>query len=272
MNKITPNELAIGVFDSGMGGLTVLRALRAHLPHESFIYLGDTARLPYGTKSVQTIQHYAVQMARILVEQRIKALIIACNTATTAALTHLQELLPNIPVLGVVEPGANAAVNATQNQRIVVFATETTIKSNAYQHLIRQKLPHVTLFPRACSLLVALAEEGMVDNVIAETVVQHYLSGITHEDTLLLGCTHFPVFKPLLERLLPPEVHIVDSALATAIALKERLAMDELLNDQKHQGKIRYLVTDSVERFQHVGQVFLGHPLESTDVELIDGC
>ena len=264
------SELAIGVFDSGMGGLTVLRALRASLPQESFVYLGDTARLPYGTKSPSTVQQYAVQMARLLVERRIKALVIACNTATTAALPHLQALLPDIPVLGVVSPGASAAVAATKNQRIAVLATETTIAANAYQQLIHAKIPNVSIHARACSVLVALAEEGMIDNAIAREALQHYISDIVDEDTILLGCTHFPVFKPLLMTLLPAGVSVVDSADATAVALKQLLTNDHLLNPSLSLGSARYLVTDSVKRFQSVGEIFLGESLAVGDIELVD--
>ena len=159
MNK---SDLSIGVFDSGMGGLTVLSALRKELPHESFIYLGVTARLPYGTKSPETVKQYAQQMAQVLVKRKIKALVIACNTATTAALPHLQALLPDIPVLGVVIPGARAAVDATRNHRIAVLATETTIAAQAYQLLIKKHLPQAMIHARPCSVLVALAEEGMI--------------------------------------------------------------------------------------------------------------
>lgn len=264
-------HLAIGVFDSGMGGLTVLRALRAVLPNESFIYLGDTARLPYGTKSPHTVQQYAVQMARILVERRIKALVIACNTATTAALPHLQAILPDMPVLGVVAPGAKAAVAATKNQRIAVLATETTIAAEAYQQLITAQLPHVIIRARACSLLVALAEEGMVSNTIARVVLEHYLADMVDEDTLLLGCTHFPVFKPLLSTLLPKGVNVVDSADATAVALQQLLLKGNLLNTAKtSSGSTQYLVTDSVKRFQNIGEIFLNEPLSAADIELVD--
>jgi len=268
MNK---SQLAIGVFDSGMGGLTVLRALRRNLSQEAFIYLGDTARLPYGTKSTSTVQQYAVQMARILVERRIKALVIACNTATTAALPYLQAMLPDIPVLGVVSPGARAAVAATKNQRVAVLATETTIAANAYQNLITERLPGVVLHARACSLLVALAEEGMVDNNIARAALEHYLTGIVDEDTVLLGCTHFPVFKPLLSTLLPSGVSIVDSADSTAQVLQQVLQQENLLKVVKSSsGGVQYLVTDSVKRFQKVGEIFLNETLSIGDIELVD--
>jgi glutamate racemase len=267
---MTKSKLAIGVFDSGMGGLTVLRALRTALPTESFIYLGDTARLPYGTKSQDTVQQYAVQMARLLVERRIKALVIACNTATTAALPYLQAMLPDLPVLGVVEPGASAAIAATKNRRIAVLATETTIASNAYQNLIIHHLPDVAISARACSVLVALAEEGMVDNAIARAALQHYLSELTHEDTILLGCTHFPVFKSLLQSLLPDNVRVVDSAEATAVALKRVLMENNLLQSTAENVSMHYLVTDSVKRFQSVGQLFLGQTLATDQIELVD--
>jgi glutamate racemase len=268
---LNTNQLAVGVFDSGMGGLTVLRALRATLPHESFVYLGDTARLPYGTKSPDTVKQYASQMARILVERRIKALVIACNTATTAALPHLQDLLPTIPVIGVVAPGAQAAVNATKSRRIAVMATETTIASNAYQNLILQQLPDAIINTRACSVLVALAEEGMVSNVVAEAALKHYLDAFQGEDVVLLGCTHFPVFKETLAHILPKTVTIVDSAQATATALESVLHQSGLLNQIKqHDGGIHYLVTDSINRFQLVGKLFLGEDLVLGDIELVD--
>lgn len=269
-----PN-LPIGVFDSGMGGLTVLRALKTLLPDESFIYLGDTARLPYGTKSPDTVTQYASGMARVLVEKGIKALVIACNTATTAALPHLQALLPDIPVLGVVTPGAKAVVSATKNGCISVLATETTIASKAYQQIIQQQLPNARISARACSVLVALAEEGMVGNAVAREAFKHYLSEFKDEDTLLLGCTHFPVFKPLLKTLLPKHVAIVDSAEATARALqavlKER-SLEKVVTGDKQEGKSSqsYLVTDSIQRFQKVGELFLGSSLQDAEITLID--
>lgn len=265
------NQLAIGVFDSGMGGLTVLRALKESLPHETFIYLGDTARLPYGTKSPDTVKQYAMQMAKLLVERRIKALVIACNTATTAALPYLQTMLPDMPVLGVVVPGASAAVAATKNQRVAVLATETTIASKAYQELIVQQVPQAIISTRACSVLVALAEEGMTNNQVAREALKHYLDGVTDEDTVLLGCTHFPVFKSLLTSLLPAGVTVVDSAHATARSLCDLLKKQGLLHEKSSlSGRINYLVTDSVKRFQTVGEIFLGEPLALGDIELVD--
>lgn len=262
------SRLAIGVFDSGMGGLTVLRALRQCLPHESFVYLGDTARLPYGTKSSLTVQHYATQMTKVLVEKQIKALVIACNTATTAALFHLQALYPDLPVIGVVEPGAFAATQASTSGRILVLATETTIASKAYHQAIHARLPDAKIDDRACSLLVALAEEGIVAHDIARLTLKHYLQDSDHDDTVLLGCTHFPVFKPLIQELLP-KANVVDSATATAHALAQALSLRNLLAPAD-QADTTYLVTDAVKRFCRIGEIFLQEPISFEKVQLID--
>lgn len=260
----------IGVFDSGMGGLTVLKALGQRLPQESFVYLGDTARLPYGTKSAETVTQYALQMTRALVEQGIKALVIACNTATTAALPTLQSMLPHMPVIGVVEPGAMAAVQATQSGRILVLATETTVASGAYQKLIQTAYPNADVRMLAAPLLVALAEEGFHDDEIAQTVLKHYLGVHSDEDTIVLGCTHFPVFRERLKTLVKPHVRLVDSGEATAIALEQALAMRDLLADEGTMPSKRYLVTDSAARFCKVGARFLGAPLDASQVILLD--
>lgn len=261
------NELAIGVFDSGMGGLTVLRALHELLPHENFIYLGDTARLPYGTKSRETVKHYATQMTRILVEKEIKALVIACNTATTAALEHLQSLYPDLLIIGVVEPGAMAAAR-TSAHGVLVMATETTIASKAYHHAILKHLPEAEVMGQACSLLVALAEEGLVDHEITRQTLMHYLNPHSNFDTVVLGCTHFPVFRETLANLLP-NVRIVDSASATATLLKT-LLQEAKLEHPPAPGQLRYLVTDAVTRFCRIGQIFLGHAIQAQQVQLID--
>ncbi len=258
---------SIGVFDSGMGGLTVLRALRYHLPHEKFIYLGDTARLPYGTKSPETVKQYATQMSRILIEQGIKALVIACNTATTAALEHLQALYPELLILGVVEPGASAVSEVSRTGQVLVLATETTIASKAYHRAIIKRIPYANIDGQACSLLVALAEEGIVQHDIARLTLEHYLPTPIHHDTILLGCTHFPVFKPLLEEMLP-NIHIVDSASATAMMLEEHLKSRQLLHSGT--GQTQYLVTDAIERFCRIGEIFLGEAISPEQVTLID--
>lgn len=262
------SDLAIGVFDSGMGGLTVLKALRQVLPQENFVYLGDTARLPYGTKSPETVQQYASQMTKVLIEKEIKALVIACNTATTAAQEHLKKIYSDILVVGVVGPGAKEAASASSSGEILVLATETTIASKAYHRAIQFHAPNAMIQGKACSLLVSLAEEGMVDHAITRLTLEHYLNVNQPYDTVLLGCTHFPVFEPLLSQMLP-NIKIVDSALATAHLLKTHLAKNQLLNTQA-KGHASYLVTDAVERFCRIGQIFLGEPISPEKVQLVD--
>src|SRR3990167_4095261 len=253
----------IGVFDSGMGGLSVLKALKQALPAESFLYLGDTARLPYGTKSIETVQHYAKQMANILIKRQVKALVIACNTATTAALTLLQSIYPELPIIGVLHGGANAAANASSNQQIYILATETTIASLGYQKEILARLKDAKIKAKAANSLVALAEEGIVNSPFVTEAFKYYLNDLKDEDTLLLGCTHFPVFIPFLKNLLP-NVALINPAEATAAALKLTLTELNLLNPTKDP-KVKYLVTDSIHRFKQVGAIFLSESLEYSD-------
>lgn len=267
----------IGVFDSGVGGLTVLQALRAALPRESFIYLGDTARLPYGTKSPETVVRYAVQAADALVARGIKALVVACNTASAAALPALQARLGGLPLIGVVEPGARAAVAASRSGRIAVLATEGTVHGGAYQQAILRLQPQAQVQAVACQLFVALAEEGWVDGEVAEAVARRYLSPLlsgpeaTRPDVIVLGCTHFPVLRPVLARLAGEAVQIVDSAATTARAVAERLAAEGLLaTTPAAAAEVRFLATDGLLRFTTVGARFLGAEIPAGDVELID--
>jgi len=199
----------IGVFDSGVGGLTVLRALRAALPHEDFVYLGDTARLPYGTKSAQSVIRYSLQCAAALVARKIRCLVVACNTASASSLPALRERYPDLPVIGVIEPGAQAAVEASVSQRIAVIGTEGTISGGAYQAAIHHLNSAAKVSALACSLFVALAEEGWTQGPIAEAVARRYLgmlftSAGDGPDTLVLGCTHFPALAQPIRAVLPP--------------------------------------------------------------------
>ena len=274
MTLTSTNRSAIGVFDSGMGGLTVLHELMNHLPNESFIYLGDTARLPYGTKSVDTVKQYALQMAHLLVDLNIKLLVIACNTATTSALSYLQREFPWLPIIGVVEPSARAASQATRNKKIALLATETTIRSQGYQALLHQLDPELEIIPQSCGLFVALAEEGSINDEIALATCQKYLTPLLSHgkpcDTVILGCTHFPVFTPTIERLLGPEVHIINSAKATA-AVVQTLLDNQSLNAPANQLATQtFLVTDLPERFLRIGQTFLGHAINADHVILVD--
>ena len=217
----------IGVFDSGVGGLTVLRALVRNLPAEDFVYLGDTARLPYGTKSPESIRRYALQAASLLRDRGVKCLVVACNTATAVALDALAQEFAPVPVLGVLEPGAAAACRATREGRIAVIATESTVRGGAYQAAIARRLPQAVVTARACPLFVALAEEGWTEGPVVDAVAHRYLddlfgpaAGAAAPDTLVLGCTHFPVLAPALRAMLGPRVAIVDSAETTAAALR----------------------------------------------------
>lgn len=266
-------NLPIGVFDSGVGGLTVLDALRRRLPFEHFLYLGDTARLPYGTKSRDSIEQYSLQAADLLVGMGIKCLVVACNTASAVALEVLQERFRPLPVIGVVEPGAEAGCEVSRGGRIAVIATESTVREGAYQRAILRRRPDAIVMAKACPLFVALAEEGMTSGSIAEAVAHWYLDELLaqqHPDTLVLGCTHFPVLADVLRSVTGPEVALVDSAATTAIALERILIREALLNPGRLPGGLQFLATDGPERFARVGSLFLHEPISTRDVRLVD--
>ncbi len=266
---------AIGVFDSGMGGLTVLRALRDALPQEDLIYLGDTARLPYGTKSADTVTAYALQATQQLLRHDVKMVVIACNTASAVALEPLASQHAPLPVIGVVEPGARAGVAATKKNRVGVLATESTVKGGAYARAIQALAPDVAVRQQACALFVALAEEGWGSDAIAEAAAERYLTPLfedstTAPDTLVLGCTHFPVLAPAIANVLGDGVTLVDSAATTAEAVVEALAAQELASDDLSDGTERFFATDAPERFARVGGLFFGSTIDADAVELVD--
>jgi glutamate racemase len=265
----------IGVFDSGMGGLTVLRALAARLPHERFVYLGDTARLPYGTKSAETVQSYALQATHLLLGEGVKMVVIACNTASAVALRVLEESWDPVPVIGVIEPGARAGVAATKNKRIAVIATESTVKGSAYARAIHRLMGDADVVQQPCQVFVALAEEGWADTPATLAAAQHYLgplfAGDSAPDTLILGCTHFPVLAHTIGRTVGDRIALVDSAETTAGAVAEALARGGLAAEgESGAPRIRFFATDSPERFARVGAIFLGHAIDESDVELVD--
>lgn len=272
-------HLPIGIFDSGVGGLTVLKAIGELLPAESLLYLGDTARVPYGTKSRQTIVRYTLMAAQKLVDMGVKMLIVACNTATSAALPHIAAHFSPMPVLGVVEPGARAAVAASAAGNIAVIGTEATIYGNAYQEAIALLAPKARVTAKACTLLVPLAEEGWLEGDAPEAIIWRYLGDIfcasssdsaEKPDTLLLGCTHFPLFKKTIQRIIGPDVHIVDSAVATALSVQECLKKLGLVVTGEGMGARHFLTTDNPRRFASTGGNFLGQTLTLEDVELVD--
>jgi len=264
------SSLPIGVFDSGIGGLTVLRALRQAMPGERFVYLGDTARLPYGTKTAGTVARYALQAGGELVRRGIKCLVVACNTASSAALPALREAYAPLPVLGVIDPGAVAAVQASRTGRIGVLATEATVRSGAYERAILALRPDAQVTSVPATLFVALAEEGWIDGDVATLTARRYLAELATAagafDTLVLGCTHFPPFVPLLRELLPPGCVIVDSAATTAMAVRQLFAAEGL----PAAPAPRLLATDGLERFARVGSRFLGATLDPGDIERVD--
>lgn len=275
MNREHGARLPIGVFDSGIGGLTVLRALRRALPGESFVYLGDTARLPYGTKSAESVLRYSLQAAELLVKRGIKFLVIACNTASAVAVAALTEKFAPLPVIGVIVPGAEAGCSASRSGHIAVLATEGTVRGGAYQRAISAARPAAQVVAQPCSLFVALAEEGWTDGPIVEATAHRYLDALLASDplidTLLLGCTHFPVLTDALRRVVGPHITIVDSADTTAAALRRHPSLESsLLQPAAAAPRLALLATDAPERFARVGTRFLGEPIAAADVELVD--
>lgn len=267
-------SLPIGVFDSGVGGLTVLKAIRAALPNENLIYLGDTARLPYGTKSPASIARYATQATAKLLEHNIKMLVVACNTASAVALDVLQEQMAPVPVVGVVEPGAMAAVTARPGGSHLVLATEATVRLGAYSQAITARDPEASVREQACELLVALAEEGWTNGDIADSIVRRYLDDAQNDtfvaDSIILGCTHFPLLRDTIAAAVGDSVEVVDSAGTTAAVVREILSDNGDLAEGDEPGTLRLLATDGITRFARVGGRFLGEPLTAKDVHLVD--
>lgn len=265
---------AIGVFDSGVGGLTVLRALFDRIPDADYLYFGDTARLPYGSKSAATVAHYAVGAVHYLQEHGAELLVIACNTATALALDQI-DAQASVGVIGVVEPGAETAARASARRRVVVIGTEATVASHAYRRALEAK--GVAAREKACPLFVPLVEEGWIEHPVTEQVARIYLdeafAGDSRDaDVLVLGCTHYPLIKALLRRLVPREVTIVDSAESTAHAVAERLRIAPLHPaaepERRAEPRLKFFATDSTEKFKRMGTRFLGHPVE--DVVHVD--
>lgn len=270
---VRPTRRPLGVFDSGVGGLTVLGALRARLPGDDFLYLGDTARLPYGTKSADTVARYSVQCAGLLVARGIGALVVACNTASAFALPALSAAYPRLPIVGVVEPGAAAAVAATRSGHVAVIATEGTVRGGAYARAIERLRPGTRVTSIACPLFVALAEEGWTQGAIVTAVAHRYLDPVfgarDPPDTLVLGCTHFPVLGAALREVVGPGVAIVDSAATTAETVATLLGSRAHDAGAAADGTLRLLATDGPERFARVAAVF-GIAVAPENVELVD--
>jgi glutamate racemase len=270
----TPRRPIIGVFDSGFGGLTVLKALLEVMPEADYLYFGDTARLPYGSKSVETVARYAVEAAHYLESRGAQLLVIACNTATALALDRITSAA-HVPVVGVVEPGAEAAAAASKNKKVVVVGTEATVSSHAYRRALEAR--GLDALEKACPLLVPLVEEGWVEHPVTEQVARIYLDeafadGFRDADVLVLGCTHYPLLKELLQRVAPTQATIVDSAESTARAVAGQLAKllpaKSAAEERRVLPRMRFFATDSVEKFRRLGERFLGRAIE--DVRHVD--
>jgi glutamate racemase len=256
----------IGVFDSGLGGLTVAHAIMRQLPAESLIYFGDTARVPYGPKSPDTVRRYSREISAFLIEQGVKAIVVACNTATAHALPTLRDEL-DVPVIGVVEPGARAAVRATRTGHIGVIGTAGTIRSQAYDRAIRAENPEVRVTTLACPLFVPMVEEGWVDHEATHLIAEEYLAPFVKDpiDTLVLGCTHYPLLKPVIGEIVGRSVRLIDSAEETALDARRMLAANDLTAVDR-EGAYRFIASDDPQQFLTLGRRFLGSAIERVEV------
>lgn len=261
----------IGVFDSGIGGLTVVKQLKKMIPDERLVYFGDTARIPYGTRSSNLIKQYSLEDARFLLQYDIKMLVVACNTASSTALPSLEEEL-DVPVIGVVRPGAEASVNVTKNKKIGVIGTAATINSSSYTKHIIKSLSHVQVFGRACPLLVSLVEEGWLDTEVTRLTLHTYLDDMIKEDidTLILGCTHYPLLHETIQEVVGENVALIDSGEETAKAVKKMLTEKKMLNLSGRDKEDKFIVSDNADKFKTIGSKFLGYSidhLEQVDFE-----
>ncbi len=260
--KKISNKSPIGVFDSGIGGLTVARSLFEFLPNENIIYVGDTARLPYGTKSKETVISYSAEIGKFLLNKNVKMIIVACNTASSVALHRLRQMT-KIPVIGVIKPGCKAALQATDNFKIGVIGTLGTIQSYAYKTQIHKYDRNIDVSSKACSLFVQLAEDGWTENKIAKLIAKEYLTELKDKgiDTLILGCTHYPVLAKIIAEVMGKKVNLIDSGRETAREVKRILERLNMTNTQRSNGKHRFYVTDFQKKFKEISERFLGQSI-----------
>jgi glutamate racemase len=259
LTKQNHHRRSIGVFDSGIGGLTVAKSLFNLLPNENIIYLGDTARLPYGTKSRETVILYSIECLKFLLSKNVKMIVVACNSASSVAVPFLQKIT-KLPVIGVIDPGSKAATEKTKNSKIGVIGTLGTIKSNAYKKQINKYMKDAEIHSQPCSLFVQLAEDGWTDNKIAELTAKEYLSRLKEigVDTVILGCTHYPILKDTIRKVLGKRINLIDSGEETAKEVKVILEKNNLLNTQKKKGIHKFFVTDFPNKFKQISERFLG--------------
>lgn len=253
----------IGVFDSGIGGLTVVKEFMEILPNENIVYFGDTARVPYGSKSKETVIKFSIQDVNFLKSQNVKAVVVACNTASAASIDVLKQKY-DIPIIGVVEAGAKMAADITKNKKVGIIGTEGTIASGAYSNFIKKLLPDVDIFTKACSLFVPIVEDGWYNTDIAYMVAERYLQDIKRNgvDTLVMGCTHYPLLKKVLQKIMGDDVNLVNPAYQTAYTTKSLLEKNDMLAQEGIKPERRYYVSDNIEKFEHVGTDFLNRKVE----------
>jgi len=257
------NNRPIGIFDSGIGGLTVLKEIMKKLPHENTIYLGDTARVPYGIRSPETVIKYSFENTKFLFSRGIKILVIACNTASSVSLDAIKNSI-SIPVIGVIEPGAKAAVKATRNKRVGIIGTDATITSNAYTNVIKALDEHIEVFGFPCPLFVPLVEEGWTDGNIATLIARRYLNNMKKKDidTIVLGCTHYPLLKTVISKVMGRGIRLIDSAVETSHEIKTILEAMMIVRQGEERPVREFYVTDSPEKFLKIGERFLGKKIE----------
>ncbi|KAF0139717.1 MAG: glutamate racemase [Ignavibacteriales bacterium] len=255
MNKTNP----IGFFDSGIGGLTVVKAVTRLMPNENIVYFGDTARVPYGSKSNDTVVEYSIQAANFLLRKNIKLLVVACNTASSVALNELRKFL-TVPVIGMIEPGAKMALSESKNKRIGVIGTRATINNKAYAHELKRLNPKAKVFEEACPLFVPLAEEGWLDHKATELIAKTYLSEMKENkiDSLILGCTHYPILADIIQKVVGKSVKLVDSGTPAARLVEDYLNGRGLRNQSVHHGQSEFYVSDVPTKFREIAEIFLG--------------
>ena len=252
----------IGVFDSGIGGLTLVKALMEEMPQESIVYFGDTARVPYGTKSKSTIVKFSLENVEFLLRFNVKCIVIACNTSSSWALPTLRKYF-KVPIIGVVRPGAQAAVRATRNRRIGIAGTRATVNSGAYETAIHRIDPAIKVYSQSCPLFVPLVEEGWLNGAICTEVAHRYLDPMVRQgvDTLILGCTHYPLLESTIRKVMGPKVSLIDSARQTVSEVRGVLMGTDALSGAQRKPRNRYFVTDEPGQFERIGERFLGRPL-----------
>ncbi len=256
-------EKPIGVFDSGIGGLTVVKRIAAVLPEENIVYFGDTARVPYGSKSNKTVIEYSMEDAKFLMQKNVKAIVVACNTASSVAMQELKKNF-NVPIIGMIVPGAATAIRTTKNNRIGVIGTRATISNKAYSNEIRQLNPEIEVFETACPLFVPLAEEGWIDHKATYEIAEEYLHDLRDEniDTLVLGCTHYPILSKVIQEVIGDDVTLVDSGIVAAEMIKNELDRTDLHTNSYGLGNQELYVSDIPTKFREVAELFLGNPVK----------